>query len=311
MRKKIIAILTALMFAFVFTLSMTVSAEDTVSLTLICKKDDTVLTGMNWRLYYIGHRSENTYTFEGDFADYAIDIDATSIDSMSSAATTLENYAIIDQIPCINAGHIDMQGYLVFPYLKSGLYMVSGDIFNIEEVFYQPSPALIEIDTDTEDNNIELIVYPKITYALLSEINLNNIVRKIWNDDKIEHPSIEVEIFRNAELFKTVTLNDENNWQYEWKDTEAAEWRVKEKIVPPDYTVVYKSDNGKFAIENTYNGIEEVTTESPTTTVITTTVTTEPKLPQTGQLWWPVIAMSGIGAVMIVIGIKMRIKDEK
>ncbi len=112
--------------------------------------------------------------------------------------------------------------------------MVSGDIFNEGIFFYKPSVSLIEIDVNNEENNVELVVYPKVQYALLSEINLNNSVTKKWNDNKKEHDAITVEINKNAELFAVENLSEENNWTYKWKAVEAAEWRIKESIVPED-----------------------------------------------------------------------------
>lgn len=267
------------------------------SLTLICRRGNTILTGMNWRLYHVGKCQGDNYVLDGDFSNYPVLIDKKSANVMNNAAVTLENYAILDNLPYINSGVIDDEGYLTFPNLKSGLYMVSGDVFNIKETFYQPSAALIEINTDTDKSDVDLVVYPKVKYALLSEINLNNTVKKIWNDTKQSHEPIDVEIYKNSELHETVTLSEENSWTYSWKATDYSQWRVKEAAVPADYIVNYQIDNGKYAIENTFTGIE-----AP----VVTTIPEPQKLPQTGQLWWPVIVMGSAGIILIIIGIKLK-----
>lgn len=318
---RIPAVLLSILI-FAFALPLTAVAETDATMTLICKRADTILSGMNWDIYYIGQRCENTYTLEGSFADYPVSIDVSSTQSMVNAAVTLENYAVIDNIPYTHSGYIDEYGYLTFSGLKSGLYLVSGHIFNVDVVFYQPSPVLVEIDLEAEDPDIDLIVYPKIKYALLSEVNLNNSVKKNWFDTKQSHDPIEVEIYKNGDIFDTVTLSEDNDWAHSWKATEYAQWRVKEKVVPKDYTVNYYSDNGKFVIENTSFVSEppptETTTELPpeitteTLTEITTTTTVSPPpLPQTGQLWWPVIVMGSVGAVLIVVGIRLKIKKSE
>lgn len=303
MQKKIITkiiVVFSIIAAFTFTCCTGIFASDTASLTLICKKANTILTGMNWDIYYVGQRTGDTYRLEGLFANYPVSINPYSVDSMASAALTLENYAIVDEIPYENSGYIDKEGYLKFPALKSGLYLVCGDIFNIAEVFYQPSPTLVEIDTDTENPDIDLIVYPKIKYALLSEVNLNNSLKKLWIDSKETHEPVHVKIFKNGDVYKTVELNEENEWQYNWTATEYAQWRTKEIDIPPQYTVNYYSDNGKFVVENKFNGVEEtVTTAAPQ------------KLPQTGQLWWPVIAMGSVGTASITIGMRLRYKKRR
>ncbi len=295
----VLFVVVMLIFAVITPFSAK-AADDVMSLTLICKKEDKILTGMNWRLYYVGQRSGNGYALEGDFSNYSVTMEADDADSMNEAAYTLENNAILDQIKPIIKGQIDESGYLVFQNLKSGLYMVSGDIFNVGVVFYKPSVALVEIDTDNDENNVELVVYPKVQYALLSEINLNNTVTKVWNDNKETHDAVTVEIYKNAELFGIKTLCEENNWTYNWKTAEAAEWRVKESIVPENYTVKYESNNGKHTIENTFHGVETTTTTLPPQP--------EPPLPQTGQLWWPVFVMGGCGFIFIIIGIRINRK---
>jgi LPXTG-motif cell wall-anchored protein len=49
-------------------------------------------------------------------------------------------------------------------------------------------------------------------------------------------------------------------------------------------------------------------TPAPTTTPTptTTTTTSNPKLPQTGQLWWPVMVLAMVGLAMILLGVGIR-----
>lgn len=301
--------LTAFVFAILMIFSLAFSASaagvnDKISLTLICRNGNNILTGMNWRIYYVGKRVGNELVLDGSFKDYPVSLESALTDSSGTAANTLENYAIVDRVAPLSSGQIDENGYLVFPELENGLYMVSGDIFNVNEVFYQPMVSLVEIDSSVDESNVEMVVYPKIKYALLSDIDLNNIVKKIWKDNKTFHEDLQVEIYKNAELFKTVTLSEENQWTYKWKANEAASWRVKEVEVPKDYSVVYESSNGKHVIENTFNGIGEIIETKPAPT--TAPLPPEPKLPQTGQLWWPVVLMGCSGVILIIVGIKIK-----
>ena len=296
--KKISVLFSAVVIFILSCFSVAAKTNTSATMTLICKKDNTILTGMNWDIYYIGQRTENTYTLEGAFADYPVSIDATSTDSMVNAAATLENYAVVDHIPYTNAGIIDADGYLKFTGLASGLYLVSGNVFNQGVVFYQPTPVLVEINLEFEKPDIDLIVYPKIKYALLSEIDMNNIVKKLWIDSKETHEPIDVDIYKNGDFYESVTLSEENKWSYNWTATEYAQWRVREVNAPPEYSVNYKSDNGKFIIENTFHGVE------PTTVVTTTAPPTV--LPQTGQMWWPVFVLGFGGIILIIIGLSVK-----
>ncbi len=294
---KITIFLSVAIMLIISCFSGVYASEDTATLTLICKKENTILTGMNWDIYYIGQRTENTYTLEGDFADYPVSIDATSTNSMVNAAATLENYAVVDHISYTNSDIIDTEGYLKFSDLKSGLYLVSGHVFNQGVVFYQPTPVLVEINLEVEKPDIDLIVYPKIKYALLSEIDMNNKLKKLWIDSKETHDPIEVDIYKNGDFYESVTLSEENEWSYNWTATEYAQWRVREVNAPPEYSVNYQSDNGKFIIENTFHGVEP-------TTVVTTTA--PPVLPQTGQMWWPVFVLGLGGIILIIIGLSIK-----
>ncbi len=51
------------------------------------------------------------------------------------------------------------------------------------------------------------------------------------------------------------------------------------------------------------------TSKSSTVTKVTTTVNTGDKLPQTGQLWWPIPILSIAGMVFLSTGLAMRSKD--
>ncbi len=96
---RLAVLFSAVMLIFAVVMSFSVSAaNDVMSLTLICKKEEKILTGMNWRLYYVGQRSGDGYTLDGDFSNYSVDIKAGDADSMNEAAHTLENNAILDQI---------------------------------------------------------------------------------------------------------------------------------------------------------------------------------------------------------------------
>ena len=293
---KITAILSVIAIIVSFASFSAAYAQDRLAtLTLICRKENTILTGMKWRIYYIGTPSGNTLPLTGEFASYPVHVDLSSTDSISTAASTLENIAIIDNLTPLYSGRIDTEGNVVFSNLDSGYYMVSGDVFNIDEVFYQPTPALIEINTDEGQTDFNMVVYPKIKYALLSDMDLNQSVKKIWNDNRDFHEPIDVKLYKNSQLFDTVTLNEENQWTYNWQSEGYAQWRVMEANIPEHYTVNYQSDNGKHVIENFSDYVEETTVTNPPA-----------KLPQTGQLWWPVIVLGIAGIVLIILGVRLK-----
>lgn len=296
-------------------LSFTASSETIKgSLTLICKKDDMILSGMKWSLYKVGDRKGKEYVLGGEFVDYPVSLADTSAEGLSAAAATLENYAVLDKIKSDASGIIDEEGYLKFPKLEKGIYMVCGKNFYLDDTVYEPSAVLVEINPSVGEEGIDLMVYPKLIYKVLSETSRSHVLKKVWTDDGRLHPAIQVEIYKDDVLEDTITLEGANSWTYTWFSENYAEWRVKETVVPSGYTVTYRMSDGQYVIENTYgSGYSEETTEpetqqvtTPPTVTVTATGGSVQKLPQTGQLWWPVPVMACGGVVMIIVGLRLR-----
>lgn len=157
---------------------------------------------------------------------------------------------------------------------------------------------------------------------------------------EVRPASVTVQLLRNGEVYDEVKLNESNNWQYTWKNlSKKYEWHVVEKEVPEGYTVTITKEGNTIIIENTYGdggeegtteeegssgsddgftgsdegstGSEDTSTDDTGTGTGTDTSTGEvpgdtpgkekDKLPQTGQLWWPVpiLAIAGIGVFTI------------
>lgn len=111
-------------------------------------------------------------------------------------------------------------------------------------------------------------------------------------------------------------------------------WKVKEVDIPKDYTVIYRSNETQYVIVNTHKDFDDSeqppATETSTTSTNsslteTTTVSSlktedsdlpetstssSEKLPQTGQLWWPVPLLAGGGILFIAIGLRIRSRKE-
>jgi hypothetical protein len=232
----------------------------------------------------------------------------------------------------IAEGVTDSSGKLSFSGLSDGLYLAVGYPVEIEPYYYEPSPLLMEVRSDKDSFVFD--AYPKIIRVTLSDRAVAYTVRKVWldNDDQYEaRPNyVTVDIFRNEELYDTVTLNEENEWQYRWVERdEGAQWRVAERTVPADYEVMIEHNETQFLIRNRHKTVTETTTTTSTTITTTTTITTSvttsegtskttvppttsapptttTSLPQTGQLWWPVLPLVICGLLMIAVSLMLR-----
>ena len=304
------------------------------SITLICRKDETILTGMQWKLYRIGERSGDGFVLTGDFADYPIDMSSITEENVEQMAKTIESYAVADKIAPTGSGETDGNGELTFGGLSKGLYLAAGKTLQVGNKYYVPSSLLLEAD----ESNVTFSynAYPKFFYATLGNTVGAYTVRKVWvNDspDNVAHPSyVTVDLFCNGELHDTVTLNEDNNWEYRWRKLDPTNnWHVAERDIPAGYTVMIDFNSTQYLIKNSYKPTVPPTTSTTTTTItgITTTTTTTvtvitqtavtkpptttsalPPLAQTGQLWWPVLPLSAGGLVLISLGTLIKTKKD-
>ena len=308
-----------------------ISADSGKTITLECSKDEVIIAGMRWKLFRTGERNGSGFIFTGDFAGCQADMSDMSAENISRAAQTVESYAIKKMLAPIAEGLTDSSGKISFGGLSDGLYLAIGYPVDIAPYYYEPSPLLMEVRSDKDSFTFD--AYPKIIRVTLSDRVVSYTVKKVWldNDDLYEaRPTyVTVDIFRNEELYDTVILNEENEWKYRWVESDTgAQWRVAERAVPVDYEVRIEHNDTQFLIRNRHKTVtdwdegDRTTTVTPniTTTTMTTAVTTSEEktkttvppttsappvtttgLPQTGQLWWPVLPMVIGGLLLIAI----------
>ncbi|MBQ9809508.1 MAG: Cna B-type domain-containing protein [Ruminococcus sp.] len=270
-----------------------------------------------------------------------------SNETVAAAGETLKLKTIVDEIPFRSEGVTNKNGTLTFSGLEDGLYLVWGDILEKGNLTYIPSALFFEMNGE---DSAFLNAYPKIILRDVYAGGNNYSVKKIWDNDEDQlwnrNVPIIVDIYRDEELYEEVTLSEDNDWTYSWEDREEHSWFVYEKDIPGNYTVAYRSNETQFIIVNTYDdvyGSTGTTTTTTTTSVTTTTTTTSTntisdsgsgttgtktttvkpgtttvttvkpgdKLPQTGQLWWPVIPMACGGVLLLGIGARLGKKDDE
>lgn len=359
--RRIAACIPALVLVLFCLAGLGASADDTGggTLHLFCEQEGVVLDGMDWQIYRVGSRVDNSFRLEGDFKDYPVTLgdpkipmDQWDVDELGAAAQTLRTYAVLDEIPCLAAGTTNQNGAVDFKGLADGLYLVSGTRLVKGAYTYVPSPLFFEMRGDEVS---ELNAFPKIVYLTLNEDDAQYTVEKVWANDEhqpwLRTTFITVELYRDGKLSGTVDLNEENGWRYAWSDESGHEWLVKEKVIPPHYTVSVLGTVTQYKIVNTYSDTfddssedhqtttapvttDDIAQDSQTTTVTTavtdgttgstpegsgtttmtttttTTTTTEDTLPQTGQLWWPILPLAGGGILLLTLGILSGRKDD-
>ena len=274
--KRIRAVLCTLAIVLWFAAGLLVhvniafAEEQTGSLTLWCVKDDDIVSGMHWQIYRVGHRAEDDYVFEGDFAGYRAtlgDKDKPMLewdaDTVAAAGEALKYKTIADEIPFDAEGKTNGKGALTFDGLENGLYLVWGDVMKVGKTTYIPSAIFFEMNG--EDAAV-LNAYPKIILHTLGEEELNYSVRKVWQNDENQPwnraVSITVERYRDNRFYDTITLGQSNDWTFAWEDSDEHVWFVYEREIPPNYTVSYTNNHTQYLIVNTF---EPPTDDSSTT----------------------------------------------
>jgi LPXTG-motif cell wall-anchored protein len=314
MISALISLLVTLMMLAVLTPSL--ASADAYEITLICKCDDLPVSGMEWKVFRIGEIRSGNIVLTGDFSGASIDIHGDGSDEINSSAKTLESFVLGNSILPLAEGISDTSGNVSFTLEEAGLYLAMSSGSD-ESYGFAAAPFIFEVTRGSHDTTS---LFPKVFDLTITSEQTTYKLKKVWddgNDNNKKRPAeITADLFRNGRLEKTVLLNEDNNWEYTWTEEDnSSEWRVAERDIPKDYKVFVDYDTTQFVIKNTYDDPEQpkVTTVPATTGIVTSTVPS-PDLPQTGQLWWPVFALSAGGILLITAGLFIGTKrknDEK
>ncbi|MGN1481856.1 Cna B-type domain-containing protein [Porcipelethomonas sp.] len=340
MKKKISKYLIICLTLIIFS-CFPVSAEGDKAdtLTITCQKEDVVLSDMTWSIYRVADISSGKkYTFTETFSKYPVSINNLSTSQLQAAAVTLETYVQADKITPLKTGKTNEDGKIVFSGLDFGLYLITGESVVVDDMYYMPSPSLVELSDDDSTGidwryDVNTVPKLKVMPASMRIYNFDCTVKKIWtNDDVNSRPeSVKAVLLKNGVEYDSAVLNESNNWENVWENLSSEyKWSVVEENVPANYNVTYTENeimvnnnidsDKEFVINNTYAPVPVPVPVSVSAALtepvsVTSAETNTQKLPQTGQLWWPVPVMSAAGLIMLSAGWKInsdkRHKNEK
>lgn len=279
--KTVCCLVTVLMLFF---MNVTVFAADnnaelgrSGSLTLILKdaENSIPLTDAEIGVYQVaditGYNSVPEYALAPAFAESEISLD--NLDN-PALADKFYDYAANHSIEAVSAV-VDENGNARFDTLSIGIYLVVQT--KGVDGYTDFEPFLISIPQIENDNwSYNVVAVPKTGALRLIDLE----VHKVWSDSGENRPeSVKIQLLKNGKPIETVTLNEQNEWQYRWKQLRSDEdWSVCEIDIPKGYTVSYKQDGTVF------------------------TVTNVSSLIKTGQLNWPIPVLTCTGLFCILIG---------
>ncbi len=265
-----LALLCALLLSFPITVR---AAGETGTLTVSYPLDGTV-----YHIYQVGSLKNGGIVMDDDFA-------GVDTSDMAAAAGIM---AEMIQRTGIRQPLADAEvsgGAAVFTGLPMAVYLVTGEPGEQNGVNYWPTPFLLSIPQSDEDGRYVW----DAEVAGKREMDMDISVVKRWVGDRVaDRPaSITVHLVLDGKDYgDPVKLNYVNKWSYTWENLPPKNWYVREDNYPRYSTVIVK-DGNTFVITNTWK-----------------------KIPQTGQLWWPVTALTVAGLSFLCLGMLRRRKRD-
>lgn len=288
MNRKIISF--CIIIVILLTSSYTVFAEEfdqsktgSISVTLIDKKQQEPIVGAELSVYFVSTVVMDTdgnliYDYTEDFKQFDTAIDDTTL------ATKLDAFVSQHSVPSIKIT-TNNEGTAFCGELPLGLYFVKQT--GIVEGFAPCTPFIVTVPNETDDEYVyDVNASPKTEVSRLTSIT----IKKVWNTDKSTEAteSVTVQLLKNGNVEKTVTLSEQNGWQVTCTDMpESDAYSIKEVNVPKGFTATYKQNGYVFTVTNT-------------STLI-----------QTGQLIWPIPVLAVSGMLLIAAGIVLLQKKRK
>ena len=262
------------------------------------------------------------------------------MDSWKVINQSLGGYIYQNDIRPSATVYTDEKGQAHFTDLELGIYFVGNMVTKVDNYVYSFASFLIAVPgLDENDQWIHEVVGTvkcKITYE--PKIDSFEILKN-WNDSGYENyrpASIQVTIFCDGNEYAVVTLDQDNNWRYTWEYEEGHEWTLAETVNGSyAYTTSLTVSGTTFRLTNTVVPPETPDEpDKPDTPDNPDTPPEEPeepgipdlpsvlgairdlpqvlgarRLPQTGQLWWPIPILVIVGLAFIIIGIRKNNKN--
>ena len=277
-------------------------AQASLSLSVSCQLDGKAQEGVSFALYRVADVSEDlAFSPAGDFARYAVSLSGLDSAGYKAAAETLAGYAARDALKPLAQGVTDAQGALTFSSAESGLtaglYLLVGSPTASGGHLWAWEPTLVCLPHP--DGQGAWAQTASVTPKSSDEGAVTQVeAHKVWaGEDSASRPSsVTVQLLCDGAAVDEAQLSADNDWRHTWSNLAPGHtWAVVEKSVPDGYATTVERDGDAFVITNT-----------PAASAPTPSTPGGEKLPQTGQLWWPVPVLLALGLLCLAIGVFRR-----
>ncbi len=309
----------------------TIDTDRDSTLTITYRDGDKPLSGAAFDLYRAADiDSDGKRTPAGAFQEYPVDWKSNDQKAWKELATTLEGQiALRDDVKPVASGKTDADGRLEFGKespLKPGLYLVIGHPHRQDGRIYTAQSFMVQLPSLDKKGDwmYDITVNTKHDSRPTgggggggggTSQSVSRKVLKVWNDDGSEQnrpQSVTVHLLRDGEIYDTVTLREADNWRYEWPNlSDKYHWTVAEQV-EGDYYVSVSLEGITYVVTNTSeeefpeDPVPGGSIEPPDEEFTEPGVPLGDKLPQTGQLWWPVCILITLGMGCIIAGLVLK-----
>lgn len=271
-----------------------VETDRAVSLTVQMESGEIALRDAPVQLYHISAMDSGGELIplpEYSAFSQLLDIRGENAQSWQEAAVELEKYILFSDLLPTAETETNRAGTALFRNIPQGLYLVLSVHHQQEDRVYSAAPFFLQLpgkNPETFAWQYAVTAQAKLE-ATLQTIDIQAV--KLWEDSFHENQrpeTIQLSLYCDGDLWETVTVSREDRWRYIWKDLPAAHsWHLKEKEIP-GYRSRVKKEGNTFHVTNT---ILQDTSAS--------------RLPQTGQLWWPVPVLA-VGGLLLLASARKR-----
>ena len=238
--------------------------------------------GMTVYLYRVAEKQAGVYVLNEKFQASGADV---SGGGSREAAITLTNFVKAQGIQPYRTG-TGSGKHVVFRNLPDGeaLYLVTGDPMTVGGKTYIPAPVLVEAGGAAAEADIKC---------------------------DIEEPENPTNPTNPTEPTNPTDPSNPTSPTRYYDDSDDDDWDPTPNKKPTITTAADETVTITDAETHSETRVEESTAESETETSTETTVENEKKLPQTGQLWWPVGILLSAGAILLAAGLVMKKRSKE
>ena len=224
----------------------------------------------------------------------------------------------------VDVAFTDANGVGSFPCesddIAAGCYLIMATSEVGDSGFVEASPSMLALPYSYESGEVDyspIVSLKARSFSLSRTMSVD--VAKVWEVGEGSNADVEAAarpsevtalLLCDGVIYDSAKLSEANRWQHSWDGLPAGhQWNVVEEEVPEGYTVSLVEGGTSVTIVNScvVEPEESVEIEKPESDKPQDAgKRPSQKLPQTGQLWWPIPVLLVLGVVFLSVGIAGR-----